>query len=974
MSPPADKKALELFERALTLAPWEREAFLTAACADDRDLRSDVESLLAHDRAADSYLATPILEVEGAAGELPDPRTVGSYRLDEKLGEGGMGQVFLGRRVDAPFEQEVAIKVLRASLASEDARRRLLLESQILASLDHPNIARLIDGGTSDDGSPFFVMELVAGIPITTYCEQHRLSVRRRIELFLTVCDAVQYAHQRLVVHRDLTPSNVLVTDDGEPKVLDFGIAKILGSPAETRHRTVTGERIFTPEYASPEQVLGHPITTASDAFSLGVLLFELLTGSRPYPAEPALSPAEWARQVGERAPPRASVVVERHGADGAGGLPGMTRKELRQRLRGDLDTILAKALLSDPDRRYPAVADLAEDLRRYLQGRPILAHPPSYRYVVGKWLGRHARAAVAGAAILVLLLGVAVFSTIQSQRLERQRSIAELASEEEQLQRRRAEQVVRFLVEILADRDPTAGRSHAITVEEMLDLGARRASLELGDDPALQATLLQTIGTVYRGVGLVDRSFELTEQALTMRRHRGSDPHEVAESLGELAATQRDMGQLRAAMQSLREAVLVRASQGSMSPPLLAAGHHLFNTSPQATSSTISTGTLAADEDFSQHFPFDVDLLVTTGSVLRELGDFEASLQAFESALVLTREHYGSSHLKVTERLTDLATLQTDLQLLDEAESSYREALLQYETLAPKMHPAVAAARTSFSILLRDRGKLDEAEIEARKAVELHDRLYGQDHYLYAISLNNLAIALEGRGKLDEAESLHHQALEIEITALGSEHPRVATQWNNLAIVWQRLGRLEDAERGFRESLSIRRQSLGREHAHSTQTALNLANLLRRRREFAEARQLTTEATEILIRLHGSGHPEVARAFNGLVYQSLEESKYVEAEELARRVVASYRDAFGPSSWRTAVAEGRLGVALAAQGKSGESRERLLAAAQNLSGTDVGAHYLREMERLLRHAADEQGVPQERFVGWLGESARSPR
>ena len=398
----------ELFSAAADLSPAARAALLDEQCRDDATLRSEVEALLASDAQSASFGEQPVLSIpRDLLSDEPEEqlagRRFGVYQVIREIGRGGLGAVYLAARADDEYRKEVALKIIRRGLDTEDILRRFRNERQILAQLDHPNIARLIDGGTTDDGLPYFVMEYVKGEQISAYCDIHQLGTGHRLDLFRKVCGAVTYAHQNLVIHRDLKPSNIIVTEDGEPKLLDFGIAKLLTADDELMlTQTAPGLRAMTPEYASPEQVRGERITTASDIYSLGVLLYELLTGQRPYRLKTHTT-EEIARAITDQEPERPSTVVAAN---------RVAKMESRNSLAGDLDNIVLKAMRKEPQRRYASAAALAEDIRRHQEGLTVSARPSTFRYRAGKFIKRH-RAGVAAAALILLTLIGGMIATL---------------------------------------------------------------------------------------------------------------------------------------------------------------------------------------------------------------------------------------------------------------------------------------------------------------------------------------------------------------------------------------------------------------------------------------------------------------------------------------------------------------------------------------------------------------------------------
>ncbi len=543
MTPERWQQIQTLAEAALEIDTDARSDFLDQACDGDEALRREVEALLGSLDRVESFLETPALgdfaRFRAAAGS-GEPTTVardsewrpaesgpgqhvGPYRILHEIGHGGMGTVYAAAR-DDPFEHRVAIKLIRPGMDSGSVAQRFRSERQILANLDHPNIARLLDGGTADDGRPYFVMELIEGERIDRYCDRERLPIRRRLDIFREVCAAVDYAHRNLVVHRDIKPSNILITRRGVPKLLDFGIAKLLDDTdfPYTVEATRTGLRPMTPPYASPEQLLGQAITTASDVYSLGVLLYMLLTGRLPYAlAEP--SPQEMQRALAEGQLPRPSTAVNRPegpdelSPDAVSRRRGTHPHQLRRRLAGDLDNIVLTALRREPERRYGSVALLAEDLRRHLEGLPVSARRDTFGYRAGKFLRRNKLAASIAGTSAALVLGFATTMAVQARQLARQRDRAKAERDKADRERDkahrerdRAEKVSTFLTDLFALADPEAG-GNTVTAREILDRGLDRIQ-ELEDQPEAQVGLMSALGRIYRKLRLQEQATPLLE------------------------------------------------------------------------------------------------------------------------------------------------------------------------------------------------------------------------------------------------------------------------------------------------------------------------------------------------------------------------------------------------------------------------------------------------------------------------------
>ena len=540
MNPELWSRAKAVFEAALERPAADRARFVAGEAAGDEALGAEVLSLLAAHESAEArgFIEAP------AVGPLPPPpaepdwagRLVGPYRIVGEIGRGGMGAVFRAVRDDDQYHKEVAVKVVMRGVDNDLVRERFRSERQILAAFDHPNIARLLDGGATTDGRPYLVMELVDGEPITAWARNRSLSLDERLALFRQVCSAVSDAHRKLVVHRDIKPANILVGRDGVPRLLDFGIAKLLEGGTGTGG---TGflQQMMTPEYASPEQVRGEPITTATDVYSLGVVLYELVTGERPHRLA-GRDLADLAR-LHEEEPAKPSV------AAGTAREPDGTL--LARRLRGDLDTILLKALRREPERRYASVDQLSEDLGRHREGLPVLARPEGTAYRAAKFVGRH-RTSVAAAAVLAAVASAASWNlVVQARRVERERD--------------KAQEVSRFLIRLLRVSLPSEARGHALTAREVLDQGVSRVDQDLSGRPDARAALLQTLGAAYARLGLADSAAPLLQESLRLRSEmREGETLDVAEALHELAGALVVQGDSEGAERCYRRALAIRA------------------------------------------------------------------------------------------------------------------------------------------------------------------------------------------------------------------------------------------------------------------------------------------------------------------------------------------------------------------------------------------------------------------------------
>ncbi len=663
----------EILDAVLDAGTAEREQILDERCAGDAGLRAEVESLLRAEAVADARLEAPALEWAGAladgcgfdaaAPEHVRGERIGPWRLVEEIGRGGMGTVWRAERADGAYEQPAALKLIRRGLDSDAILARFVGERSILARLQHPHIARLIDGGIAGDGRPYFAMELVEGEPITDWCDRRRLSVRDRIRLLLSAIDAVQYAHQQLVVHRDLKPSNILVTAAGEVKLLDFGIAKVLDASAgraDAATMTQFGFRMLTPEYAAPEQLRGEAVTTATDVYALGVLLYELLTGLRPTAARGQRgAAAEAPNEASVRAPTRPSTQV----SDAVARLRASTTPRLRRNLRGDLDTIVLRALHEEPERRYRTAEALRRDLLRHLAGRPVHARPDSRWYRLRKFVARHRTGVVAAALVAASLAAGLVATAWQARR-------AELRALEAGRQAQRAEEVKAFLITVFESGGPREWRGKEPTARELLDAGAKRVDEELAGNPELHAEMQAIIGELYFDQGRLDPAERLLRSSLEQRRElSGEDSESYADSLGKLADLLYVNGDWTQARQAQVQALRILRQR------------------------------------FGEH-PRTAAALASLSLTELALGNAVEAIDLQRQALDIDRRALGPSHVRVADDMRILAALLVDRGGGAEAGPLFEQALAIYEKLYGVRSVRYALGLNAQAMFLQKQGK----------------------------------------------------------------------------------------------------------------------------------------------------------------------------------------------------------------------------------------------------------------------------
>jgi eukaryotic-like serine/threonine-protein kinase len=826
---PSRARVDAVFAEALDLTGPQQAAYLDTACAAEPGLRAAVEELLRLAARADGVLSPgalaggPLWQALAVALETESPEAptrIGPWRVERELGRGGMGTVYLAHRADGEFEQTAALKLLRAGVDSEEVLLRFEQERQILARLEHPNVARLLDGGRTPEGRPYFAMEYVQGRAIDVYCDAERLSVEERLELFAKVARAVQYAHRNLVVHRDLKPSNIVVTAEGGVKLLDFGIAKLLareGTVGPPMTRTMA--RVLTPEYASPEQVLGQPVTTTSDVYQLGLLLYELLSGRRAQRIEDA-APRSLQQAVCEDQPTRPSTQAgPRPAAMEVAAARRTTPRALARKLRGDLDNVVLMALRKEPERRYASVEQLVEDLERYRRGLPVRARPDTLGYRTRKFLRRHPWGVAAAAAFGCLLVGYVATVTHQARELARERDLVGLEA-------RKAERVRDFLLGLFEAADPYRTKGVQVTAGELVEAGARKVHGQLGEEPEVRAELLGVLGTVLWGRAAYERAETLLAEAVTLERatHTGDHPH-VARALQSHSAVLIERGEVARAEQLAREALEMRRR-------LHPAAH-----------------------------PDVVDSLAGLAMSMAMQGRSAEAEAGFREALAIRRQISGPEDPEAATLLNNIGVQLGKQARHEESEATHREALAVRRRLHPAEHPAIAESLNNLAATLRRTGHLEEAEGLYREALAVRRTVFGSEHPNVANTLNNLGELARRLGRLGEAEASHREALAIRRKALGPTHSNVAMSLHHLAATLRDRGDTRQAEPLFREALGMSRATLPAGHAQVASAALSLGRLLVSAGRLEEADRLVSEALAVRLANDGERSAAVAEA-----------------------------------------------------------------------------------------------------------------
>ena len=905
----------ELFAAAVGLPPAGQAALVEREAASDPELGRQLMALLEHDRIAGTRIAQT---VNGAAQAAAAPdwtgRRFGPYRVVREIGRGGMGLVFEAVRDDLEYRKTVALKIAPWWRDQDLLRERFREERQILAGLEHPNIARFLDGGTQD-GVPYFAMEYVEGLPITEYTHRAGLKLREKIELFLQVCAALQFAHQNLVVHRDLKPSNILVTAEGAPKLLDFGIAKLLGAFEDSPTTTLTGIAPWTPDYASPEQVRAGRITTRTDVYSLGLVLFEILTGERGQRADTS-SPRALDRSICEAETPPASERAPR---------------TIARQLAGDLDTIVAKAVHKDPERRYATVGELSDDLGRYLEGRPVRARRPSTWYRTSRFVRRNwLPVGAASVALLGLAAGAVGFAwqarlanrsrvAAEQQRdraarehrmadeqrdaAVREQARAESLAREANAQRERAnsEAATAKAVSDFLQKDLLAQASSAnqaspgrkpdpdLKVRTALDRAAAGIAGKFDRQPAVEAAIRQTMGEAYKDLGLLPEAQKQLERALELRQGIvGGDHPDTLHTLGLLGEVYWMQGQ--------------RAEVGLLWNKLLASQRRVLG---ERNSETLDTmGNLA----------------VLAHAEGRD-GEAEA---LYRRVLDIERAVMGERNEQTLTTMDNLATFYTGTGRYAQSEALLTRTLEARTRALGQDHLTTMQSTNNLATLLASEGKYEQSGALLSKLLESQRRVLGPEHPTTLVGMSNLAKVQALEGMYEAAEALYTRLVEIRRRVLGETHPGTFIVMNNLAAVWRNEGRLAEAEKLENQVLEAERKLLGEDHRETLVARNYLGLIYQRQGRYADAEALFQKLADARRRVLGARHIDTARTLTSLGEVRMQEAKHGDAEAPLREAVAIY-ESTKSDEWGRYSAASLLGASLAGQRRFAEAEPLLV-------------------------------------------------
>lgn len=805
---PGWQQIKDIFSAALDLEPNKRGEFVTEACGDNDWLREEVESWLASYTESDDFIEKPAFAIGEvfANGNGNGHKRFGHYKIIKEIGFGGMGAVFLAERADGEFSQRVAIKIIRQAIAESEVINRFKRERQILATLNHPNIARLLDGGISDDGLPFLAMEFVDGDAITKFAAQENLTLEGRLKLFLKVCAAVAYAHRNLIVHRDLKPSNVLVTKDGEPKLLDFGLAKLIDENiASDLAETQTAFRALTPAYASPEQLKNEPITTASDIYSLGVVLYELLTNERPFHFE-GKSLDEIIRTVAQNAPR----------------LPSSNpRSAIRNpQLKGDLDNIVLMALRKEPERRYKSVEAFADDIERHLKALPVAARPNTLKYRASKFVSRHKVGVLTASLILLSLIGGLVATVWQARVAEREKE--------------KAEKINAFLERTLKYSNPVTSNlrrsGRETTVNEALDEAARRLdSGEFDPFPEVKAELERTVANAYYGQGRYVQARKYLEQHVLLLKQLYGESHPKM-IYGSLlwAALLFDRNEFEEAEKTFRKYI-----------PLLKAEYDNGNVEPHVYSEALN------------NFAY----------LRRTQGDSREAESLFRQTLEIIPKLSGEDRNAVASTRSTLASTIADQGRFDEALDTARQAVDEFRARGETDSPNYGFSLTIYGGFLTEKGVFDDADKSLLEAETIFRKYVSPTSLWVGDNMRNQAVSLYGQQRYAESIVKADETLKLYEENFGKHYDNYPTALIVKGLSLTKTGHVTEGEKILREAVQLRTERLAPEHYWVALAESALGECLALQKRFEEAEPLLIESYESLTRTQGRQNPRTLLA-----------------------------------------------------------------------------------------------------------------
>tara|TARA_R110002096_G_scaffold2619_3_gene13552 strand:+ start:254 stop:3097 length:2844 start_codon:yes stop_codon:yes gene_type:complete len=939
-----DWKILEAaFAEASDLEGDARTAMLAAFADEHPDLEQQLLKLLSADSTANKPLGESVARsLRELAESAPDPwqsRRIGAWTIRRRIADGGMGAVFLAERADDEYQQTVALKIMTAQLLAKDAVTRFRAERQILASLSHPNIAKLIDGGSTDENLPYLVLEYVDGLPIDQYCDDHQLSIPERLQIFIKVCKAVDFAHRNLIVHRDLKPNNILVDTNGEPKLLDFGIAKLLETSAVPQTVAVTreGMRAMTPEYASPEQVRGEPISVATDVYALGVLLYRLMTGQSPYGMSTSTR-RDYEAAILDSEPRRPSTVVTRPDTDvNVGARRATSTQKLQKRLAGDLDNIVLHALQKEPQRRYTTAESLANDIARYLSNEPVLARGDDWPYKLRKFIVRNARSL---AITFVVVAGIATMSIYYTMRLADERDRANQAAAQ-------ANEVAAFLTGLFESASPHEAKGEPITAVELLEQGRDRIE-ELDEQPQVKAELMRIMATSMTLIGDLERSVPMLERVLELKESEvPRNEVSISRTTHSLAEAYRQFGDLEKAEHYERRTLDIATAAfgpdnsdvGYLMARLGVILHDAHRSEEALDLQQRGLAILIANGDGETQSAID-----TRGNLsnsLSRLGRHREAEQILRETIVLSDRVLGATHPNTIIRKSNLALVLIRLGKFEEAIAILEENIPMGVQVWGGDYYHVAFMHGTYASALKRLGRMQESLEAYRTAQEITRSRIGEDNITYARNLRGTATVLIDLARYDEADALLDQALATATEIDGEQSTDVNRLRLLRGMMENRRARFSEAEHEFR-SLMTARDTLSRENNIVLQRELGHA--LSELGRFDEAEVLILSAISGQEETVGAASVVNLRLYGVAAEHYRRKDELVESLAYGEKIATIIRDDSRPLAWEGALALLQYGHTLQALGRDTEASAVLSQARAVLSET-FGENDLRVTE-----------------------------
>ncbi|NGP89472.1 serine/threonine-protein kinase [Fodinibius halophilus] len=868
------KKVDTIVDQALDLPKEERKTFIESQCGDNKRLKNEVTLLLESIYDSEGWLENPEDYKKEFYDEISDDveylstdhafvgSQVGSYTIREKIGEGGMGTVYRAERRGGEFDHQVAIKIIRRGRASEVNIRRFRREQRILAGLNHPGIARLYDGGITEEGFPYIIMEHVSGIPIDEYCRENDCSITEEIALFEQVLEAIRYAHENLIIHRDLKPDNILVDEAGTIKILDFGISKLLEEDSDPS-LTKTGTQLLTPRYAAPEQIRQENITTATDLYALGVVFYELLAGTGPYDLEEATS-FEAKQIILRQEPVKPSAKVSSAAS--------------HKKLKGDLDAIALKAIRKEPDRRYRVANEFLDDLKSYQTGIPISAHQDSFKYRSQKFISRHKQGVAIAAGILLLVVGFVVF---YSWRITEERNQAKLEAQ-------KAEEVTDFLTRIFEGSNPTVAKADSIPIRNFLERGVNRIN-EMEGQSEVKAALLTTMGRVYSNLGEYEKSDTLLQEALKLSKEVYEDPHEdLANSYVMKAANEKELDNFAAAESLYKKGINILEK--------------LENRPDSLYSGSLSNLAL----------------------LYEEIGKHPKAIPIHKKAVALDKKRYPEGHKEIGISLNHLAVAQEKNGAFQKALKNHKKSLEIFNDKLGKGHKRTAITTHNLAILYRSLGRIDKAIPLIKEALKMKKAIYGNEHIVVVSSLAGLGHLYRETGQIENAISTFEKTMDIVSNTHGDSSMYAGILSFSLGASYLQDGNFLKAKRLFRKSKDILERALGPEGAYVAIPKHLLGKLFLKQEKLSEAQDEFRETKAILIKNYDKTHPYYGGLMKSLGRLKIAQDSLQKARAYLNKSIEVFEQKLPDTHWKLAESRLLLGKVLYHQENYSESRQLL--------------------------------------------------